>query len=112
MTASVQQGTGQYMVSTDQKIYLSRVTADLDVSDATGHLDSPEPLVDKADITPGFLVTTPSSYTQVFVLPSLPDEATKLTIDFRYEMLVLERQSTPRDYSKRTATDTLVISLA
>jgi hypothetical protein len=112
MTASVQHGTGRYTVSTDQKIYLSRVTADLDVSDLTGHLDSPDPLVDKADITPGFLVTTPRSHTQVFVLPSLPDEATKLTIDLRYEMLILERQSTPRDYPKRTATDTLVISLA
>jgi hypothetical protein len=110
MTALAQQGTGQYTVSTNQKIYLSRLTAYLDVSDATGHLDSPDPLVDKADITPGFLVTSPSSYTQVFVLPSLPDEATSLTIEFRYEMLVLQSDSTPRDFSKHTATDTLVIS--
>jgi hypothetical protein len=110
MTAVSQQGTGQYVRSTNQKIYLSKVTAFLDVSDATGHLDSPDPLVDTADITPGFLVTSPSTYSQVFVLPSLPDEATSLTIDFRYEMLVLQSQSTPRDFSKRTVTDTLVIS--
>jgi hypothetical protein len=97
-------------VSTTRKIYLSRVTAYLDVSDTTGHLDSPDPLVDKADITPGFLVTSPSSYTQVFVLPSLPDEATRLIIEFRYEMLVMQSASTPRDFSKRTVTDTLVIS--
>ena len=111
-TALQEQSATQYVASADRKIYLSRVTAYLDVSDATGHLDSPDPLVDKADVNPGFLVTTPSSYTQVFVLPSLPDEATKLTIDFRYEMLVLQPQSTPRDYSKRTATDTLIISRA
>ena len=111
LTALAQPRTGQYRVSTDQKIYLSRVTADLDVADATGHLDSPEPLVDKADITPGFFVTTPSSYSQVFVLPSLPNDATSLTIEFRYEMLVLQSDSTPRDFSKRTATDTLVIAL-
>ena len=111
LTALAQQGTGQYTVSTNQKIYLSRLTAYLDVSDATGHLDSPDPLIDKADITPGFFVTTPSSYSQVFVLPSLPDEATRLTIEFHYEMLVLQSDSTPRDFSKRTATDTLVISL-
>jgi hypothetical protein len=110
MTAVRQQGTGQYVEPTDQKIYLSKVTAYMDVSDATGHLDSPDPLVDEADIRPGFLVTSPSSYTQVFVLPALPDEATALTIDFRYEMLVLQPQSTPRDFAKRTATDTLVIS--
>ena len=48
---------------TGQKIYLSRVTADLEISDATGHLDSPDALVDRADISPGFLVTSPSSYT-------------------------------------------------
>ena len=110
MTALDHEGSGQYVAPADRKTYLSKVTADLDVSDSTGHLDSPKPLVDKADITPGFLVTSPSSYSQVFVLPSLPDEATKLTIEFRYEMLVLQSNSTPRDYSKRTATDTLVIS--
>jgi hypothetical protein len=107
---ALQPSTSGYVAPADRKIYLSRVTAYLDVSDATGHLDSPDPLVDRADVSPGFLVTSPSSYTQVFVLPSLPDEATKLTIDFRYEMLVLQPQSTPRDYSKRTATDTVVIS--
>ena len=110
MTALAKQGTGQYTVSTNRKIYLSRLTAYIDVSDATGHLDSPDPLVDEADITPGFLVTTPSSYSQVFVLPPLPDEATRLTIEFRYEMLVLQSNSSPRDFSKRTATDTLIIS--
>jgi hypothetical protein len=109
VTAARSSTTG-YVAPADRKIYLSRVTAYLDVADASGHLDSPDPLVDKADVNPGFLVTSPSSYTQVFVLPSLPDEATKLTIDFSYEMLVLQPQSSPRDFSKRTATDTLIIS--
>ena len=95
---------------TDQKIYLSRATADLEVSDVTGHLDSPEALVDKADISPGFLVTSPSFYTEVFVLPSLPEEATRLTIDFRYELLILQPRSGRGDFAKQTATDTLVIS--
>ncbi len=99
-----------YATTADRKIYLSKVTAYLDVSDATGHLDSPDALVDKADVNPGFLVTSPSSYTQVFVLPSMPDEATTLAIDMRYEMLVLQPQSNPRDYAKRTVTDTLIIS--
>lgn len=104
-----QPSTTRYVAPSNRKIYLSRVTAYLDVSDDTGHLDSPDPLVDRADVSPGFLVTSPSSYTQVFVLPSLP-RATKLTIDFRYEMLVLQPQSSPRDFSKRTSTDTVVIS--
>jgi hypothetical protein len=96
--------------TTNQKIYLSRVTADLEVSDVGGHLDSPNALVDRADISPGFLVTSPSSYNGVFLLPSLPDEATRLTIDFRYELLFLQPRSNPRDFAKQTATDTLVIS--
>jgi hypothetical protein len=112
MRALPEQSSTGNVAPANRKIYLSRVTAYLDVSDATGHLDSPDPLVDKADVNPGFLVTSPSSYTQVFVLPSLPDGATKLTIDFRYEMLVLLPQSNPRDYSKRTATDSLVISMS
>jgi hypothetical protein len=96
--------------SGDQKVYLSRVTVYFEVSDAIGHLDSPDRLVDRADISPGFLVTRPSSYTQVFVLPPLPDEATKLTIDFSYELLVLQPRSSPRDFSQEVATDTIVIS--
>ena len=50
MEAIHQQRTGQYSTPTDRKIYLSRVTAYLGVSDATGHLDSPDPLLDKADV--------------------------------------------------------------
>jgi hypothetical protein len=95
---------------TGKKIYLSRVTADLEVADATGHLDSPTALVDRADISPGFLLTSPSFYTEVFLLPSLPDEATRLTIDFRYEMLILQPRSSPQDFAKQTAIDTVVIS--
>jgi len=94
----------------DHKVYLSRVTADLDVADAIGHYDSPDPLVDGTGISPGILVTSPSSYTNVFMLPALPDEAKRLTIDFRYEMLLLQPRSDPRDFAKQTATDTLVIS--
>jgi hypothetical protein len=53
------------------------------MSDAPGHLDSPHPIVDTADVTPGFVVSSPSYYTQVFTLPALPARASKFTIDFR-----------------------------
>ena len=92
----------------DQKIYLSQVTVYLDVSDSRGHVDSPEPLFDRANITPGFLVTSPASYTQVFALPPLPGDATSLTVDIRYEMLRLQRGS--GDFAKFSATDTIVIT--
>ena len=95
----------------EPRIYLAHVTGDLDVSDASGLVDTPDPLVDKADISPGFLLTTPSSYTEVFVLPPLAEEATKLTIDFRYEILIMQPGSGTRDFAKRTTTDTLVLSI-
>ena len=106
MTTVGQSGTSR----TVQKIYLSRVTADLEVSDATGQPDSPDPLFDRAEISPGFLVTAPSSYTAVFMLPALPDDATRLTINFRYELLFLQQWTHARDFAKQTATDTVVIS--
>jgi hypothetical protein len=94
----------------DRKVYLSRVTADLELADAIGHYDSPDPLVDGPEISPGILLTSPSSYTNVFMLPALPDEATSLTIESRYELLLLQPGSDPRDFAKQTATDTVVIS--
>jgi hypothetical protein len=45
-------------------------------SDATGHLDPLHALVDKAYISPGSCDISPSSHTEVLLLPSLPDEAT------------------------------------
>jgi hypothetical protein len=101
--------SGAFQAQT-QKIYLARVTGLLEVFDTSGHLDSPNTLADRADVTPGFLVTSPTHYTQVFTLPALPARATTLTIDFRYEILLLQAGSVPRDFEKRTATDTLVIS--
>jgi hypothetical protein len=97
-------------MATQQKIYLSKVTAYTQISDASGNLGSPGTIVDRADVTPGFLVTSPTYYTQVFTLPALPAGATRLTIDFRYEILLLQAASTPRDFEKHTTTDTLIIS--
>jgi len=46
----------------------------------------------------------------VFMLPALPDDATRLTINFRYELLFLQQWTNTRDFAKQTSTDTLVIS--
>jgi hypothetical protein len=110
LTARSSKGVMQGGRVTKQKIYLSRVSALTQVSDAEGHLGSPDTIVDRADVTPGFLVTSPTYYTQVFTLPVLPAKAMRLTIDFRYEILLLQSTSAPRDFAKQTATDTLIIS--
>jgi hypothetical protein len=93
-----------------QKIYLSRLTIYMDISDDTGPLGGPDPIIDSADtagISPGFLVTTPNTYNQVFVLPPLPDGARTLVLSLRYEILLLQG---PHDYVKRAATDTIVMT--
>jgi hypothetical protein len=110
LTARNSKGVVQGGRVTKQKIYLSRVTALTQVFDAEGHSGSPDTIVDRADVTPGFLVTSPTYYTQVFTLPAFSAKATRLTIDFRYEILLLQSTSAPRDFAKRTATDTLIIS--
>ena len=110
LTALQEQSATQYVAPADRKIYLSRVTAYLDVSDATGHLDSPDPLVDKADVNPGFLVTSPSSYTQVFVLPLAAGRGHRTHDRLPLRDAGPAAQSTPRDFAKRTATDTFIIS--
>lgn len=91
------------------RIYLAKVTGAVTHSDDAGPLQAVEPLVDEANIIPGYLVTSPADYNQVFMLQPLPVEATSLTIDFRYEMLILEQGSRPRDFAKQTITDTIVL---
>jgi hypothetical protein len=91
------------------RIYLAKITGEVTLADEVGPLQGAQPLVDEANIVPGYLVTSPAAYNQVFMLQPLPDEATILTIDFRYEMLILERNSRPREYAKRSVTDTIVL---
>ena len=91
-----------------QKIYLTRVTVTITARDDTGPLDSPRPLVDTANISPGFIVTFPYTYGQDFVVPSLDEGATSVTLDFTYEFL-LQVSKDSRDYYKQTAIDTLVV---
>lgn len=93
-----------------QKIYLTRVTVTITARDDTGPLDSPHPLVDTANISPGFIVTFPYTYGQDFVVPALDEGATSVTLDFTYEFL-LQVSKDSRDYYKQTAIDSLVVPI-
>lgn len=102
--------SGSFADGSKQDIFLSQVTAAVDVAGPAGPLPAAEPLVDQADVAPGYLVTSPSSYSQVFTVPALPPEATTLTLNLTYELLA---QSAPKSktYLKQSASDTLVIAL-
>lgn len=93
-----------------QAIYLTRATARFSVNDSAGVLPPPEPVVDTANIAPGYLAKSPYSYEQQFAVPRLDPGAVLLTIQFKYELVTLiDRKN--RDYTKQTATDTMVIPL-
>lgn len=93
-----------------QKIYLTRVTANLSIEDDQGPLDPPRALVDTANISPGFIVTFLYTYGQVFTIPAVDDAAMSVKIDFSYELL-LQSEPGSDDYSKQTATDSVVVPL-
>jgi hypothetical protein len=94
-----------------QKVYLTRVTLTITARDEQGPLDSPKPLVDTANISPGFIVTAPYTYGQDFAIPALDQGATSVTLGFSYEFL-LQVSKDSKDYYKQTAIDTLVVPLA
>ncbi|MBK4346866.1 hypothetical protein [Lacisediminihabitans changchengi] len=103
--------TGALTPDDGQQVYLSKVSAVVAVSDGNKSLPAPAPIADQASITPGYLIKTPYSYSQTFVLPALDPKATSVTLDLTYELLL---QSTPTSaqYAKQTATDTIVIAIA
>lgn len=67
------------------------------VSDSGDGVQNAEEMSDEAKVTPGYLVTSPAAYSEVFLLEPLPDDAKTLILDFRYELLVTESRSTPRE---------------
>ncbi len=87
------------------RLYLSRVVGYTAALYPDGSGTGLDPVEDEADINPGFLISPPATYTQVFNLPDLPNEAAAIGVDFRFEVLVLEPKSSPRDFSKVTLTD-------
>jgi len=94
-----------------QAVYLSRVTLNTAVFGPLGALPAPHPSGDQATVSPGYLVKSPYSYSQSFVLPAIDPTATSVTLTFTYELL-LQTTPTSGEYAKQTATDTVTIAIA
>src|SRR5215211_5545336 len=77
----------------EQKVYLTQVTVYATGSDGSGPMRGGQPLVDAADVKPGYLVTSPETYSQSFLLPALADGTLKVDIEVKYEFLVLKGAS-------------------
>ena len=102
---------GRFADGATQDIFLNNVTVTIDVHGREGQLTAPEDLTDVASVSPGYLITAPNAYVKVFNLPGLDPQATYITLNLTYELLV-QRAPKSKTYLKQSAGDTLVIALA
>jgi hypothetical protein len=94
-----------------QNVYLSRVTLTTEVNGPKGRLDPPAPFTDQSTVNPGYLIKSPYSYSETFILPEVDSAATSVTLSITYELLI---QAAPLsgEYAKQTAVDTLTVAIA
>lgn len=96
-----------------QRIYLTRVTVAATSYDESGPLDVPQSTVDAASVQPGYIVTSPNTYSQNFDIPASSKEAVRISIDLTYEFLLEVNQGDRgRDLAKQVATDRLSVPIA
>lgn len=86
------------------KVYLSKATLTYVADDGVAALPTPDPIVDGSNINPGYLVTSPNAYVQVFGVPPVDRTARNLTLVVKLELVTLVDPKA-KDYTKRTITD-------
>jgi hypothetical protein len=69
-----------------------------------------DPVQDKAQVKPGYLVSAPSSYQQVFSIPPAPAGCTAVQLTITYELLI---QAAPDSttYLRQATSDTIQVPL-
>lgn len=96
-----------------QKIYLTRATVTMTAFDDLGPVGTPRAISDSTEIDPGFIVTSPNTYSQLFTLPAADDAAIKVKIDLVYEFAQqVGKDKDGRNFAKQVATDSVVVPLA
>ena len=90
--------------ASSSKVYLSRATLTYVADDGVTALPAPDPVVDGSNINPGYLVTSPNEYVQVFGVPPVDRTARNLTLVVKLEFVTLVDKKA-KDYTKRTVTD-------
>ena len=94
----------------DQNVYLSAVKVASTAYAADGTPQVLDPVEDVADVRPGYLVTKPSSFQQVFTLPPAAEGSTAMQITVTYELLI---QSAPdsKTYLRQATADSFQVPL-
>ena len=94
----------------DQNVYLSAVKVATTAYGADGTPVVLDPVEDTADVKPGYLVTKPSSFQQVFSIPAAPEGSTAVQMTITYELLI---QAAPdsKTYLRQATSDTFQVPL-
>lgn len=94
----------------DQNVYLSAVRVNTTATAEDGSPQVLEPVQDSADVKPGYLITKPSSFQQVFSLSAAPAGSTAVQVTVTYELLI---QSAPdsKTYLRQATSDTFQVPL-
>lgn len=103
--------SGSFPDGSKQDIYLSNVQVRIDVAGSEGALEGPEPLVDQATVSPGYLIKSPSAYGEIFTIPSLPEQARSVTLNITYQLLAPTAPKS-KTFFKQSTNDTITIALA
>ena len=103
-------------VNTDkrkQKIYLTKVTANVTAYDDRGQIGDTRNVTDSANINPGYIVRSPNTYNQSLSLPTVDSGSLWITVDLMYEMVLeVDKTKDGRDFAKQVATDTITVPLS
>lgn len=93
-----------------QNVYLSAVQVASTATGQDGTQQALDQVEDTADVKPGYLVTKPNSYQQIFTLPAAAAGSTAMQITVTYELLI---QSAPdsKTYLRQAASDTFQVPL-
>ncbi|GAA0491542.1 hypothetical protein [Microbacterium aurantiacum] len=93
-----------------KKVYLQQASVVAIPATASGQLAPLAAQTDTATVNPGYLVLSPQSYSQTFLVGEMPAEADRVILQITYDFLM---QTAPdsADYAKQTATDVLTVAL-
>lgn len=93
-----------------QNVYLSAVKVATTAYGKDGTPQVLDPVDDVADVKPGYVITKPSSFQQVFTLPAAAAESTAVQITLTYELLI---QSAPdsKTYLRQATSDSFQVPL-
>lgn len=93
-----------------QNVYLSAARVSTTAYAADGTPQVLKTVTDTSDVKPGYLITKPSSFQQVFSLPAAPEGSTAVQISVTYELLI---QSAPdsKTYLRQATSDSFQVPL-